>query len=89
MNIYKVGGFLEAQLNVNDFEIVGNTLQTELNLNSYLSDFADYYVNFTNDLVLNGLETIELTNDTDWTFTITRGDFKDSDFLNTDFLIYT
>lgn len=90
MRIYQVGGFLKATLSISDFDIVGNGIQSKLPISSYVDDYADYYVNFTNDLVLStSNEPIELNNNTTWTFKIGRGDFKNSDFKNTDFLIYT
>lgn len=89
MKIYQVGGFLKATLFPSDFNVVGNKLESKLPISNYVSDYADYYVNFTNDLVNSiGNESVELTSNTEWTFKIGRGDFKDSDFKNIDFLIY-
>jgi hypothetical protein len=90
MQIYQVGGFLQYTLTINDFDVVGNTIQSKLPITNYVADYADYYVNFTVDLLKSTTnEDIELNSITDWTFKIGRGDFKDSDFKNIDFLIYT
>ena len=91
LRIYQVGGFLKATLNISDFDIVGNGIQSKLPISDYITDLGDYYVNFTSDLVVSllGGEDVSLTDNTTWTFKIARGDFKDSDFKNTDFLIYT
>ena len=89
LRIYQVGGFLKATLNPIDFDIVENSIQSKLPISNYVDETGSYYIVFTTDLVKSTLnENIELTNITDWTFKITRGDWKASDFKASDFLIH-
>jgi len=89
LKIFGVGGFLIATLTQSDFTVVGNGIVSDGFISDYIPDFGDYYITFTEGLVTSiSNENISITNNSEWTFKFSAGDWLADDFDSDDFLIY-
>jgi hypothetical protein len=84
LSIYK-DNVLFASFNQGDISVVGN--EFTIDILGLLVDNGNYYINFTSGLFNDVLgDTIAITNDTDWAFILTDGEFDNTEF-NNEFLI--
>jgi hypothetical protein len=84
LTIYK-DNVLFATYNQGDIAVVDN--EFTIDILGLLVDNGDYYINFTSGLFTDALgNTIAITNDTDWAFSLIDGEFSATDFDNTEFL---
>ena len=84
LKVYK-DNVLFLTFNENDISITDNTFT--IDSTNLFPDNGNYYINFTSGLFTDVLgNTIAITNDTYWTFTIVDGEFSATDFDNTEFL---
>jgi hypothetical protein len=84
LTIYK-DNVLFASFNQGDISVVGN--EFTIDILGLLVDNGNYYINFTSGLFNDVLgDTIAITNDTDWAFILTDGEFDNTEF-NNEFLI--
>jgi hypothetical protein len=84
LTIYK-DNVLFATYNQGDIAVVDN--EFTIDILGLLVDNGAYYINFTSGLFTDALgNTIAITNDTDWAFSLVDGEFDGTEF-NNEFLI--
>jgi hypothetical protein len=84
LTMYK-DNVLFLTFNQTDISVVDN--EFTIDITGLLTDNADYYINFTSSLFADALgNTISITNDTDWAFSLVDGEFDGTEF-NNEFLI--
>jgi len=90
IKIYSIDGILKATLDQTDIELDGlNKIISLQNIGNFLTEYAQYYVRISEGLIKStSQENISITNNTDWTFKISTGDWSADDFSSSDFLIY-
>ena len=84
LTIYK-NNVLFLTFDQTDISIVDN--EFTIDILGLVTDNDNYYINFTSGLFTDVLgNTIAITNDTDWAFSLVDGEFSATDFDNTEFL---
>lgn len=89
LKIFNQASELIATLYQSDFISYGNNLESVNTLDTYISEFGNYYITFSEGLVKSVTgDNISITSNTEWTFVFSNGDWSADDWSADDFLIY-